>query len=204
MTKSVCGIEFGAHGGDDFVGDAAFDLLALAVAGVQLMRDGQRLVQAAGQQQAQRVFGGFEAAGGVETGRELEADFVCAERDRGLSDSFQRDQARALGGVEALQANGSEDAVLAGQRNDVGDGAEGDQIEQGAQVKVRGAGQAGFASALEESVRELEGEAGGTEFGEGGGELKGLKELIGLNEGAGGMLDAGCWMWMGAGLRVGG
>ena len=71
-------------------------------------------------------------------------------------------------GVQALQADGNQDAVLAGQRDDVGNGAEGDQVEQGAQVEVGGAGQAGFASALEEGVGELEGEAGGAEFGEAG------------------------------------
>ena len=107
--------------------------------------------------------------GGVEPGSELEADFVGAEQGRGLSDSLQGDQAGALGGVEALQAGGDQDAVFAGQRDDVGNGAEGDQVEQGAQVEVGCAGQAGFAAALEEGMGEFEGEAGGAEFGEGRG-----------------------------------
>ena len=144
--------------------------------------DGQGFGQVAGQEEAQGVFGGFEAAGGVETGRELEADFVGAEQGRGLSDSFQGDQAGALGGVEAFQASGDQDAVLAGERDDVGDGAEGDQVEQGAQVEVGCAGQAGFASALEEGVGEFEGEAGGAEFGEGGRSYMSWTGLHGLHE----------------------
>ena len=134
-----------------------------------VLRDGQRLGEVAGQQQAQGFLGGFQAAGGVEAGRELEADFVGAEQGRGLGDSLQGDQPGPLGGVQALQAGGDQDAVLAGQRDDVGDGAEGDQVEQRAQVEVGRAGQAGLASALDQGVGEFEGEAGGAEFGEGGG-----------------------------------
>ena len=40
-------VEPGAHRADDFLGDAAFDLLALAVVGVQLLREGQRFGQVA-------------------------------------------------------------------------------------------------------------------------------------------------------------
>jgi len=162
-------VEPGAQGADDFVGDGAFDLLALAVVGVELLGDGQRLREVGGQEEAEGVFGGFEAARGVESGRELEADFVSAKRVRGLSDSFQGDQAGAAGGVEAFQAGGNEDAVFAGERDNVGDGAEGNEVKQGAQVEAGCAGQAGIASALEEGVGELEGKAGGAEFGEEGG-----------------------------------
>ncbi len=66
----------------------------------------------------------------------------------------------------AFEAGGNEDAVLAGQRDEVGDGAERDQVEQRAQVEIRRARQARFASALHQGVGELEGEAGGAEFGE--------------------------------------
>ena len=72
-------VELGAHRADDFLGDAAFDLLALAVARVQVLRERQRFGEVAGQQQAQGFFGGFQPAGGVEARRELEADFVGAE-----------------------------------------------------------------------------------------------------------------------------
>ena len=167
MTKSVWGLNLARTAASDFLGDAAFDLLAFAVVGVQVLREGQRFGEVAGQQQVQGFLGGFQPAGGVETGGELEADFVGAEPGRGLSDSFQGHQPGPLGGVQAFQAGGDQNAVLAGQRDDVGNGAESDQVEQGAQVEVGRAGQPGFASALDEGVGEFEGEAGGTEFGEG-------------------------------------
>ena len=99
----------------------------------------------------------------------MEADLVGAEPGRGAGDPFQGDQPRPPGGVEAFQAGGNQDAVLAGERDNVGNGAEGDQVEQGAQVEVGRAGQSGLASAFQEGMGEFEGEAGGTEFGEGRG-----------------------------------
>ena len=160
-------VEPGAQAGDDFVGDAALDLLALAVLRVQGLRDGQRLGEVAGQQQAQGILGGFQAAGGIEPGRELEPDFVGAQQRGALSDPFQGDQPGPLGRGQALQAGGNQDPVFAGQRDDVGNGAQRDQVEQGAQVEVGGARQARFASALDQGVGEFEGEADGAEFGEG-------------------------------------
>ena len=77
---------------------------------------------------------------------------------------LQGDQPGPLRGVQAFQAGGNQNAVLAGQRDDVGDGAERDQIEQRAQIEFRRAGQTGFASAFDQGVGELEGEAGGAEF----------------------------------------
>ena len=149
MTKSVCGLNRARRAAMTSSAMPRSIFWRSRLLGVELLRDGQGFGQVAGQQQAQGVFGGFEAARGVETGGELEADFVGAEQGRGLSDSFQGDQAGPLGGVQALQAGGNQNAVLAGERDDVGDGAEGDQVEQGAQVEVGRAGQAGFASALE-------------------------------------------------------
>ena len=168
MTKSVCGLNLArtAPMTSSAMPRSIFWRSRLWASSFWAM--GQGFGQVAGQEQAQGVFGGFEAAGGIEAGRELEADFVGAERGRGLGDSFQGDQAGPLGGVQAFQAGGDQNAVFAGERDDVGDGAEGDQVEQGAQVEVGCAGQAGFASALEEGVGEFEGEAGGAEFGEGG------------------------------------
>ena len=74
-----------------------------------------------------------------------------------MSNLFQGHQARALGGVEALQADGGKDAVFAGQGDDVSNGAEGHEVEQRAEVEVGGAGQAGFASALQKGMGEFEG-----------------------------------------------
>ena len=95
-----------------------------------------------------------------------------------------------MGCGQALQADGNQEAVLAGQRDDVGDGAEGDQVEQGAQVEIGGAGQAGFASALEQGVGEFEGETDGAEFGEG---VPGLDALHELHEGVGAGDAAPSW-----------
>jgi hypothetical protein len=142
---------------DDFIGDAALDLLPRTVMGVQLLRDGQGFSQVGGQQQTQGVLGGFEAARGIETGRELEAHFIRAEQGRGLSDSFQGDKAGPPSSVEAFQTSGYQDAVFRGERDNVGNGAEGDQVKQGAQVEVGRARETGFTSALYEGVGELEG-----------------------------------------------
>jgi hypothetical protein len=153
-------VEPGAHGGSGLVGDGALDLLPLAVARVEGLGDGQRLGVVAGEEEAEGIFGGFEAAGGVETGGKLEADVLGAEQGWRLGDLFKGDETGALGGVEALEADGGEDAVFAGEGDDVGDGAEGDEVEEGAEVEVGGAGETGFAGAFEESVGEFEGEAG--------------------------------------------
>ena len=46
------GVESGAHRSNDFLGNATLDFLALAVVGVQVLRDGQRFGEVAGQEQA--------------------------------------------------------------------------------------------------------------------------------------------------------
>ena len=79
---------------------------------------------------------------------------------------LQGDEAGALRRVEALQAGADKDAVLARQGDDVGNRAEGDQVQEGAQVEIGDAGQAGFAAALDEGMGQLEGEADRAEFGE--------------------------------------
>lgn len=66
--------------------------------------------------------------------------------------------------AQALETDGHEDAVLAGERDEVGDGAERDKIKQRAKIELRRAGQAEVAGAFDERVGELEGEAGGAEF----------------------------------------
>ena len=71
-----------------------------------------------------------------------------------------------MGGVQAFQADGGQNAVLAGQRDDVSNSAEGDQVEQRAQVELGCARQAGLAAALEQGVGEFEGEAHRTELRE--------------------------------------
>ena len=65
-----------------------------------------------------------------------------------------------------FQTGGNQNPVFAGQRHEVGNRAERDQIQQRFQIKFRRAGQTGFASAFDQGVRELERQAGGAKFGE--------------------------------------
>jgi hypothetical protein len=74
------GIKPGANGSNSLFSDEAFELLALAVAGVEALSERQSFSEVAGKEKVQRFFGGFEAASGIEAGRELEADFMDAER----------------------------------------------------------------------------------------------------------------------------
>ena len=156
------------QGGNDLIGDAPFDLLALTVLRVQRQGDGHRLGQVAGEQQAQGVFGRLKAPRGVEARRELEPDLESAQQGRGLSHSFQRHEAGPLGFGQAIQADGNQAPVFAGEGDDVGNRAQCDQIQQRAQVEIDGVGQASLASALGQRVGELEGNSHGAEFGKGG------------------------------------
>ena len=79
---------------------------------------------------------------------------------------FQRDKARSFRGVQPFQSGGDEDAVLAGERDEIGNSAQRDEIEQRAQIIIRCAGKVHLASAFDECVCELEGEADRTEFTE--------------------------------------
>ena len=127
---------------------------------------GMRLGQIAREQQMQRFLGGFQPAGGVQARRELEADFVSAEFGGRLRDLLQRNQSGPLRRVQPFQTGGNQNPVFAGQRHQVGNRAERDQIEQRSQIKFRRAGQAGFASAFDQRMGQFEGEADGAKFGE--------------------------------------
>ena len=98
--------------------------------------------------------------------RELKADFVAADRALDAGDFLECDESGPCRGGEPLQASGHENAVLGDERHEVGDGAERDEIEQRAQIKFLRAGEVGGATVLEQRVCELEGQAGGAEFGE--------------------------------------
>ena len=114
----------------------------------------------------QRFFRRFQSPGGVQSRRELEADFVSADFVRCLRGFFQRQNSGALGFVQLPQAGGNQNPVFAGERNQVGDRAERDQIQQRFQIKFRRAGEICFAPAFDQGMRELEGEAGGAKLGE--------------------------------------
>ena len=61
-------VEPGAQGADDFLGDAALDLLALAVCASSAWAMGMASARSRRQQQTQGVLGGLQPAGGVEPG----------------------------------------------------------------------------------------------------------------------------------------
>ena len=129
------GLERAAQRADGFVSDGAFDLLTLAVAGVQAGRDGRGRGGVARKQEAEGFLGGFESTGGVQAGRKLEADFIAADAAANPGDFLQGQQSRTLRRVEAFESSGDEDAVLARERDEVSDGAERDQVEKRAQVE---------------------------------------------------------------------
>ncbi len=160
-------VEFGAEDGDDFMYDAAFDSLALAVVSVEILSEGHGFGKVAGEQEAQRLLGVFKPAGGVEARGELETDFVGPKRGGRLGNLFQGDESGALSGVQSLEAGGNQDAVFAGQRDKVGDGAEGDEVEEGAEIEIGRAGERRFAGAFQEGMGEFEGESDRAEFVEG-------------------------------------
>jgi hypothetical protein len=122
---------------------ARFDLAALAVECVELLRDVHRASRVVGDQafDAQRHVG--QAAGGVEARADHEAEVEGAapapgrvrRREQGAQAGRQRPWR------DALQALADEDAVVAVEFDDVGDGAERDQVEQ--------RGELGFAAAAE-------------------------------------------------------
>ena len=146
--------------------DAALDFLPLAIPQIQFLRHWLGGFQIRCQHQLQRFFGGFQPAGGVEARRELKTDFVCAEHGRTLRHFLQRHEAGAPGGAQPFQTGGNKNPVFTGERNQIRNRAQRHQIQQRLQVKFRRAGQIDFATALDQSVGEFEGQAGGAKLGE--------------------------------------
>ncbi len=113
------------------------EFLALAVLPVE------RLGEEAGprgiltKQQVERGHGRVEAARGVEAWTELETDVVGADRARHSRDALQGDEPRAHRALELGEPAAGEKAVFRLERNDVGDGAEGDDVEMVLQVEAR-------------------------------------------------------------------
>ncbi len=130
------------------------------------MRDGHGLLKSFCEQQLQRFFRRLQSAGGVQSRRELEADFVGADLVRRLRGFFQRKNSGALGFVQLPQAGVNQNPVFAGERNQVRNCSERDQVQKRFQIEFRRAGQIGFAPAFDNCVRELERKAGGTKLGE--------------------------------------
>ena len=119
-------LELRAHRAKDFVSDATLDFLAFAVAGIQTLGNRHRLTQVTCLEQAQRLFGGFQTAGCIETWGQLKPHLVGANGRRRLRNVFQRHQPRALGGVQPVQTGGNQDPILACERHDIRNRAERD------------------------------------------------------------------------------
>src|SRR5438034_7073092 len=71
--------EFGLNSLDDLLADGALDLLTLAVAGIELLRQRQSLSHIAGQQQPQGFFGRLQSTGRIKARRQLETDLIDAK-----------------------------------------------------------------------------------------------------------------------------
>ncbi len=150
------GIKLRAHRADDFVRHDALDLLAFAVAGIEALRNGLSLRRVTREQQAQRFLRGLQPARGVEARRKLETDFIHPQRGRRLRHFLEGDEAGSLGGSQAVQSGGYQNAVLAGQGHDIRNGSQRDQIQQRTQIEFCRPGQAVLAAALDEGVGEFE------------------------------------------------
>ena len=78
-------VESRAHGADDFLRDAAFDLLALAVPRVQIAGQGFGFRAVPREQQMQRFRGGFQSSRRIEPWPQLKADFINADHSPDVS-----------------------------------------------------------------------------------------------------------------------
>lgn len=105
---------------------------------LQQRGDLARLRSILGQQQFDAQCHVFQPPGGVQARPQREADVAGGQPARiaaaGLDQGAQPDA--ALAGAQAAQAGGDQSAVVVVQRNQIGDGADRDQVEQGQQVRL--------------------------------------------------------------------
>ena len=118
--------------------DAALDLLAPRAERLDLGGDAARLVVARREQQREREVGLVEAAGRVDARREAEGDVLArGRRRRAAGDLGERARAgpaaACRGAASPARTSG---AVVAVERRDVADGADGDEVEPPAQVEL--------------------------------------------------------------------
>ena len=124
---------------------------------------------AVGEQGLERVERVVHAPGGVDPRAEPEADVHAGGVAVEAGEFLQGAQSGVEGAGQAAQSLAHQDAVFPDQRHDVGDGGQGDEFQQPAQIEVF------QRPALEHRVGELEGDAGGAQVGEvlvGGGRLR--------------------------------
>ena len=137
----VVGGEFLFDNGLGLAVDGFFDLLALAVLLGEGLGENFRAGVIIGEEELEGLLRAGEAAGGVDARAELEADIGGRERRTdagGVDECAHAGPARFF---QLQQAALDEDAVLTLERDDIGDGAESDDVEVIAQIDLgRGPG----------------------------------------------------------------
>ena len=133
------------------------DAAALAVLRVEAGGDGAGAGGVGGEEQFERVLRGAEASGGIEARGEAEADVRRAEGRTQRADFDQLAQPDPARVRELGEAAFHERAVFLPQRDEVGHGAERDEIEMRAQIEV------GERAPLEQGVGGFENEADAAE-----------------------------------------
>lgn len=163
------------------VGDGAFDFLAFLVHGVELFCGDGAGAEVVGEEHIDGEGGVGEAAGGVDAGAEAEGDVGGFEGlvlvDAG--DFGEGLDAGAVGVLDFVEAEGGEDAVFVEERDEVGDGAKGDEVEEFLEVDGVGFWVGLFFEGFGEGMGEFEDEADGAEVGPGG--VRGV-EYVGVDE----------------------
>ena len=148
----------GVDAGDRLAQDPVLDGLPVAVERLELGRQALCLVRVVGEDQLERDVRAREPAGGVDTGREAEAD--GRRVDRGRVDprrAHERPQTRLARPCQRAQPGARERPVLVDERHDVGDRRERDEVEMAGDGRVVGP---------EQRLRELVDDAGAAELGE--------------------------------------
>ena len=145
------------------LGDLALDVLPLAVERLELLRRAAAEGEVVAQQQVDRERGVGEPATGVdarpEAVRNVDGREPLLRFEAGGPHQLQQAGAARFG--EHAQAMAREDAVLAEQRHEIGDGAERDEVEVIPYFDFKAERMLRLAQALKHAVHEFENEANG-------------------------------------------
>ena len=140
--------------------DPGLGVAALGVGVVELVGDRRGALGVVGEHELEPGVGAVQAPGGVDARREAKADGARVERARvDLRHPQQRADPRLARRGQHVQALAHQPAVLVAQRDAVGDGGEGDEVE--VLVGARGIG----AGAGQQRGGELVGHPGGAQVG---------------------------------------
>ena len=129
--EAVVELRFGFHA------HVVFDFAAVAVLLVEQLGEDGGAGGVVGEEEFEGGFGGGEAARCVEPWAEREADVSAVERGLDGGDFDEGAQAGPACLLQPLQARADEGAVFSHERDDVGDGGEGDEVEHAFEVEAR-------------------------------------------------------------------